>query len=79
MTHIEKLQLCRRIQKLPPKALDRVVEIVKHRKPSEGHARDEVHIDLEKEVNLPKKKLIGLLIYFSIINIWKPLWQFISL
>ncbi|RWR74302.1 zinc finger protein [Cinnamomum micranthum f. kanehirae] len=52
MTHIEKQLLCKRIQRLPAKALDRVVEIVKHRKLSERHACDELHVDLEEEDNV---------------------------
>ncbi|XXG49453.1 hypothetical protein AAC387_Pa02g3637 [Persea americana] len=52
MTHIEKQVLCKRIQRLPAKALDRVVEIIKHRKPSERHACDELHVDVEEEDNV---------------------------
>ncbi|KAJ8645797.1 hypothetical protein MRB53_007545 [Persea americana] len=52
MTHIEKQLLCKRIQRLPAKALDRVVEIIKHRKPSERHACDELHVDVEEEDNV---------------------------
>eukprot|EP00262_Sarcandra_glabra_P007443 TRINITY_DN20264_c0_g1_i1.p1 TRINITY_DN20264_c0_g1~~TRINITY_DN20264_c0_g1_i1.p1 ORF type:complete len:303 (+),score=58.06 TRINITY_DN20264_c0_g1_i1:176-1084(+) len=48
MTRVEKQKLRQRIQKLPPKALDRVVDIIRRRKPSETIA-DEIHIDLDSE------------------------------
>ncbi|KAA8530165.1 hypothetical protein F0562_004874 [Nyssa sinensis] len=51
MTLAEKQQLQKLIQKLPPRNLDRVVEIVQHSKPSRKYSCDEIHIDLEKEDN----------------------------
>ncbi|PIA51535.1 hypothetical protein AQUCO_01100414v1 [Aquilegia coerulea] len=51
MAHPEKQQLRKLIQNLPPKNLDRVVDIiVKHRKSSEGPC-SEIHINLENEDN----------------------------
>ncbi|XP_058102042.1 uncharacterized protein LOC131246153 isoform X2 [Magnolia sinica] len=52
MTQAEKQQLRKRIQKLPAKALDRIVEIIQHRKPSSGLSCDEIHVDLENEDNV---------------------------
>lgn len=51
MTLTEKQQLRKLIQKLPPKNLDRVVEIIQHGKLAEPQSRDEIFVDLEKEVN----------------------------
>ena len=52
MTLTEKQQLRKLIQKLPPKNLDRVVEIIQNGKLAEPQSRDEIFVDLEKEVNL---------------------------
>ncbi|KAL6551448.1 hypothetical protein OROGR_007602 [Orobanche gracilis] len=47
MTLAEKQQLRRSIQNLPPRNLDRVVEIIGSSKPpSDKYSRDEVHVDL---------------------------------
>ncbi|KAL6518780.1 hypothetical protein OROHE_017533 [Orobanche hederae] len=47
MTLAEKQQLRRSIQNLPPRNLDRVVEIIGSNKPpSDKYFRDEVHVDL---------------------------------
>lgn len=51
MTLTEKQQLCKLIQKLPPKNLDRVVEIIQHGKLAEPQSCGEIFVDLEKEVN----------------------------
>lgn len=50
MTLVEKQQLRKLIQALPPKNLDRVVEIIQRSKPAEKESCDEIHVDLEKEV-----------------------------
>ncbi|XP_030953733.1 uncharacterized protein LOC115976546 isoform X2 [Quercus lobata] len=52
MTLTEKQQLRKLIQKLPPKNLDRVVEIIQHGKLAEPQSRDEIFVDLEKENNI---------------------------
>ncbi|XP_057984242.1 uncharacterized protein LOC131168654 isoform X2 [Malania oleifera] len=49
MTLTEKQQLRNLIQNLPPRNLDRVVEIIQHSKPAETHSCEEIHVDLEKE------------------------------
>lgn len=55
MTLIEKQQLRKLIQKLPVKNLDRVVQIIQHSKIAKTQSRDEIFVNLEKEVNkLPK-------------------------
>eukprot|EP00257_Ricinus_communis_P020331 XP_015579536.1 uncharacterized protein LOC8260352 isoform X3 [Ricinus communis] len=51
MTLIEKKHLQKLIQKLPPKNLNRVVEIVQHSKP-EAQSCEEIFIDLELEDNI---------------------------
>ncbi|XP_042480804.1 uncharacterized protein LOC122061555 [Macadamia integrifolia] len=51
MTITEKQELHKLIQELPPKELDRVVEIVHRKRPPECHPCNEVNIDLEKEDN----------------------------
>ena len=51
MTLTEKQQLRKLIQKLPPKNLDRVVEIIQHGKRAEPQSCEEIFVDLEKEVN----------------------------
>lgn len=50
MTLVEKQQLRKMIQELPPRNLDRVVEIIQRNKPIDRYSRDEIHVDLEKEV-----------------------------
>lgn len=50
MTHDEIRQLQKQIQKLPPRNLDRVVEIISQGKPVEEKPSDEFQVDLEKEV-----------------------------
>lgn len=52
MTLAEKQELRKLIQHLPPKNLDRIVEIVQRSKPPDSHPCNEIYIDLEKEVNL---------------------------
>ncbi|XP_015879011.1 uncharacterized protein LOC107415232 [Ziziphus jujuba] len=51
MTLAEKQQLRRLIQGLPPKNLERVVEIIQRSKPENKEPCDEIHVDLEKESN----------------------------
>lgn len=50
MSVAEKKQLQILIQKLPPKNLNRVAEIVQREKPSETQNYDEIFVDLEKKV-----------------------------
>lgn len=50
MTLVEKQQLQKMIQELPPRNLERVVEIIRRNKPIDRYSRDEIHVDLEKEV-----------------------------
>lgn len=52
MTLPEKQHLRRLIRDLPPRNLDRVVEILCRGKQVEQHSCSEVHVDLEKEVNI---------------------------
>ncbi|KAI8020283.1 Transcription factor GTE4 [Camellia lanceoleosa] len=52
MTLSEKQQIQKPIQKLPPRNLDHVVEIIQHNKPSGKYSSDEIHVDLEKEDNV---------------------------
>ncbi|XP_077253098.1 uncharacterized protein LOC143892391 isoform X2 [Tasmannia lanceolata] len=49
MTYLEKQKLQLRIQKLPAKSLDRVVEIIQHRNSSADGPPDEIHVDLDQE------------------------------
>lgn len=58
MTIAEKQQLRKLIQNLPPRNLDRVVEIIGHNKPSEKYSCDEVHVDLD-EVVIEAQKFIS--------------------
>ncbi|KAB5564293.1 hypothetical protein DKX38_004347 [Salix brachista] len=51
MTHTEKQQLQKLIKKLPPKKLDRVVEIVQRSKPIESQDHDEIFVNLEEKDN----------------------------
>lgn len=50
MTLVEKQQLRKMIQELPPRNLDRVVEIIQRNKTIDRYSRDEILVDLEKEV-----------------------------
>jgi hypothetical protein len=50
MTLVEKQQLQRLIQKLPPGNLDRVVEIICRSRPVKEQSCDKILVDLEKEV-----------------------------
>ncbi|KAK4272137.1 hypothetical protein QN277_020728 [Acacia crassicarpa] len=52
MTIDEKQQLRKQIQMLPPRNVDRVVEIISQSKPVEEQPCDELHVDLEKEDNI---------------------------
>lgn len=52
MTLAEKQQLQKLIQKLPPRNLDRVVEIIQKNKPLEMRSPDVIHVDLEEEGNV---------------------------
>ncbi|KAK1290061.1 hypothetical protein QJS10_CPB18g00608 [Acorus calamus] len=49
MTLAEKQQLLNMIKKIPRNALDRVINIIQSRKPSESNPPDEIHVDLEEE------------------------------
>ncbi|XP_062105578.1 uncharacterized protein LOC133817176 [Humulus lupulus] len=49
MTVPEKNQLQKMIKELPPKNLDRVVELIAH---AEKRSHDEINVDLEKESNI---------------------------
>lgn len=51
MTLSEKQQLQKLIQKLPPRNLDRVVEIIQRNKPSGKYSSGMIHVDLEKEAS----------------------------
>ncbi|KAK2969759.1 hypothetical protein RJ640_028039 [Escallonia rubra] len=52
MTRPEKQQLKQLIQKLPPRNLDRVVELIQRRDPRENYNSDEIHVDLEDKDNV---------------------------
>jgi len=53
MTQQEKQKLCKLIQELPPKNLDRVVEIVQaHHGKSSDTPSDEIFVELEEQVLL---------------------------
>ncbi|KAK6155244.1 hypothetical protein DH2020_009492 [Rehmannia glutinosa] len=54
MTLAEKQQLRKSIQNLPPRNLDRVVEIIGRNKPSDKDSCDELHVDLDKMVGTTK-------------------------
>ncbi|XP_043725499.1 uncharacterized protein LOC122672057 [Telopea speciosissima] len=51
MTITEKQELHKLIQELPPKNMDRIVEIVQRKRPPADHPGNEVYIDLEEEDN----------------------------
>lgn len=59
MTLIEKQQLRKLIQKLPVKNLDHVVQIIQHSKIAKTQSRDEIFVNLEKEVNKLPKRVIN--------------------
>jgi hypothetical protein len=73
MTLTEKQQLRKLIQNLPPKNLDRVVEIIQHGKLTEAQSRDEFVVDLEKEVNKNVHILYGFYLEFLMDN--RTLWR----
>lgn len=50
MTLAEKHQLRRLIEKLPPKNLDRVVEIIQRGKPPEKRSSHDIDVELQHEV-----------------------------
>ena len=50
MTHTERRQLQKLIQKLPKENLVRVVEIIQHGRPVGKPCGEEIFVDLEKEV-----------------------------
>lgn len=52
VTRQEKQQLGMLIQKLPPKNLDRIVEIINRGKSSDSHSSDDILIDLEEQENV---------------------------
>ncbi|WJX75786.1 hypothetical protein P8452_59282 [Trifolium repens] len=52
MTLVEKQQLQRLIQKLPPGNLDRVAEIICRSRPVQEQSCDKIFVDLEKEDNV---------------------------
>lgn len=52
MTLTEKQQLQKLIQKLPPRNLDRVVEIIERNKPFRKQKSDAILVDLEEEDNV---------------------------
>lgn len=58
MTRREKQQLQKMIQKLPPKNLERAVEIIQRGKLPEIHS-DEIHVNLEKEVSKNHQVMIA--------------------
>lgn len=67
MTLSEKQQLQKLIQKLPPRNLDRVVEIIQRNKPSGKYSSGTIHVDLEKEASR-KSALFVLLSESTIFN-----------
>ncbi|KAI3474943.1 hypothetical protein Pfo_030254 [Paulownia fortunei] len=69
MTLSEKQQLRKLIQKLPPRNLDRVMEIIGHTKPSEKYSCDEVHVDLDE---VDKVTLWRLYFYITTIQASSP-------
>lgn len=59
MTLAEKQQLQKLIQDLPPRNLDRVVEIIQRNKPIDGRpSNNEIYVDLENEVRAKLSKQI---------------------
>lgn len=52
MTLLEKHKLRKLIEKLPPKNLDRVAEIIQRGKPSEKRSCDNIDVDLQQEDNI---------------------------
>lgn len=65
MTLTEKQQLRKLVQKLPPKNLDRIAEIIRRGKPTEAQSCDEILVDLEKEVNKMREHFIWILFRIS--------------
>ncbi|CDP16624.1 unnamed protein product [Coffea canephora] len=49
MTLTEKQELRKLIQNLPPRNMERIVEIIRRSRPSAKCLRDEIHVDLEEE------------------------------
>ncbi|GAB2231253.1 hypothetical protein Droror1_Dr00027542 [Drosera rotundifolia] len=69
MTQPEKQQLLKQVKKLHPKNLDRVVEIIKRKEPTESPSSEDVFVDLEKQENVTLWRL-----YFyiqAVENAWK--------
>ena len=52
LTFPEKIQLQKMIKELPPKNLDRVVELIAH---ADKSSHGEINVDLEKEVKEEKR------------------------
>lgn len=52
MTLGEKHKLGKLIQKLPPKNLDHVAEMIQHRNAAYTNSPDEIHVDLERQSNI---------------------------
>ncbi|XP_059450128.1 uncharacterized protein LOC132181083 isoform X4 [Corylus avellana] len=65
MTLTEKQQLRKLVQKLPPKNLDRIAEIIRRGKPTEAQSCEEILVDLEKEVNKMREHFIWILFRIS--------------
>ncbi|KZV57698.1 hypothetical protein F511_03158 [Dorcoceras hygrometricum] len=61
----EKQQLCKRIKELPPRNVDRVVEILGHGKTLRKDLCSEVHVDLDGELNqpVPQHPLVGCIFF----------------
>ena len=66
MTLVEKQQLQKLIQKLPPRNLDRVVEIICRSKPAGKKIGKNIHVDLEKEVSIESRDYDTLKFEFSL-------------
>lgn len=58
MTLPEKHKLGKLIQKLPPKNLDRVVEMIQPSNATDTNSSDEIHMDLERQVTRCTNDLI---------------------
>ncbi|XP_023756239.1 uncharacterized protein LOC111904744 isoform X1 [Lactuca sativa] len=59
MTLLEKHKLRKLIEKLPPKNLDRVAEIIQRGKPSEKRSCDNIDVDLQQEMKKKRKIVRG--------------------
>lgn len=68
MTPNEKQQLCKRIKELPPRNVDRVVEILGHGKTSRKDSCNEVYFDLDSEDCEDQRMLWRLYFYVSAIE-----------